>query len=204
MPGKFLHVGIYDHLGWAVSVTATDNYEVVDRRRIDLLEPGMPNMPIHHPEPHLSLDEISAVVTRVRASAERAITASLDALTAALQGIVTSLHLRTMPADFPTDLAVLLHPPYDAQADAIMYRKVLASVAAARGWAVHFYNAKTAERDAAALLGSRASDVLQGPRERLGPPWTKDHRTALAAIVLAGDADAKAPTSVITPSPQGR
>jgi hypothetical protein len=27
--------------------------------------------------------------------------------------------------------------------------------------------------------------VLHGPRARLGPPWTKDHRTALAATVVA-------------------
>jgi hypothetical protein len=27
--------------------------------------------------------------------------------------------------------------------------------------------------------------VLYGPRERLGPPWAKDHRIALAATVLA-------------------
>ena len=39
----------------------------------------------------------------------------------------------------------------------------------------------------AALLGERAQEVLQGPRAALGPPWTKDHRVALAATVVAGD-----------------
>src|SRR6266702_3107609 len=106
-----LLVGIYDHLGWAVAVTASADHDVVDRRRIDLLEPGMPNMPIHHPEPGLSLDEIEALVTRVRASAERATTASFDALTAALPGPVTSVHLRALPVDFPTDIAVQLRAP---------------------------------------------------------------------------------------------
>jgi len=74
-----LLVGIYDHLGWAIAVTASSEHDVVDRRRIDLLEPGMPNMPIHHPEHGLSPDEITALVTRVRASAELATTASFDA-----------------------------------------------------------------------------------------------------------------------------
>jgi len=186
-----LRVGIYDHLGWAVAVTATSDHDVVDRRRIDLLEPGIPNMPIHHPGQGLSLDEIDALVTRVRASAELATTASLDALTAALPAAVTSVHLRGLPADFPTDIAVQLRAPHEAQADAIMYRRVLAAVATAHGWTVRFYDAKTVEADAAAILTGRADEVLRGPRGRLGPPWTKDHRTALAAtIVTAADATA--------------
>jgi hypothetical protein len=187
-----LLVGIYDHLGWAVAVTASGDHEVMDRRRIDLLERSMPNMPIHHPKQGLSLDEIEALVARVRASAERATAASLDALTAALPGSVTSVHLRASPADFPTDIAVQLRPPYEARADAIMYRQVLAAVAAARGWAVRFYDAKTVEADAAAILAGRADEVLRGPRDRLGPPWTRDHRTALAATILTVGADTKA------------
>jgi hypothetical protein len=35
-------------------------------------------------------------------------------------------------------------------------------------------------------LAGRADDVLDGPRTTLGPPWTKDHRIALAAAILAG------------------
>jgi len=184
-----LRVGIYDHLGWAVAVTASREHDVVDRRRIDLLEPNMPNMPIHHPEPGLSLDEVEALVSRVRASAERATAASLDALAAALPDAVGSVHLRALPADFPTAIAVQLRPPYDAHADAIMYRQVLAAVATARGWAVRFYDAKTVEADAAALLADRADAMLRGPRDRLGPPWTRDHRTALAATILTAGAD---------------
>lgn len=180
-----LHVGIYDHFGWAVAVTASGDHDVVDRRRLDLLEPGVPNAPIHHPGQGLSLDEIEALVARVRASAEQATAASLDALAKALPSSVTSVHLRALPADFPADIAVQLRPPYEARADAIMYRKVLAAVADARGWAVDFYDAKTAEVDAAEILADEADKVLRGPRDRLGPPWTKDHRTALAATVLA-------------------
>ena len=89
-----------------------------------------------------------------------------------------------LPADFPTDIAIQLRPPYEAQADAIMYRQVIAAVATARGWALRFYDAKTAESDAAAVLKGRADEVLRAPRDRLGPPWTKDHRTALAATIL--------------------
>ncbi len=180
-----LRVGIYDHLGWAVAVTATDDHEAVDRRRIDLLEPGVPNMPIHHPGQNRSFDMVEKLVARARDSAERTTAASLDALEAALPGAVKSVHLRAIPSDFPTDITIQLRPPYESRADGIMYRRVIASVAQARGWAVEFSDAKTAETDAAVLLGDRADNVLRGPRTRLGPPWTKDHRTALAATILA-------------------
>jgi hypothetical protein len=36
------------------------------------------------------------------------------------------------------------------------------------------------------MLAARADEVLFGPRATMGPPWTKDHRTALAATIVAG------------------
>jgi hypothetical protein len=66
-----------------------------------------------------------------------------------------------------------------------MYRQVLAELARARGWHVHFYDAKDVEARAVSTLGERADEVLFGPRAALGPPWAKDHRMALAATVLA-------------------
>lgn len=43
-----MRLGIAHHLGWAVAVTAVVDHRVVDRRRIELIEPGMPTAPIHH------------------------------------------------------------------------------------------------------------------------------------------------------------
>lgn len=180
-----LRVGIYDHLGWAIAVTATPGHEVVDKRRIELLEPGVPKMPIHHPPKGASHEEIEALVARVRASAGRASAEALDTLATELSSPVASVHLRVLPDDFPSDIATLLRPPYDARADAVMYRRVVAATARERGWAVDHYAAKTAEAAAAELLGERAEAVLRGPRERLGPPWNAEHRTALAATILA-------------------
>jgi len=180
-----LRVGIFDHLGWAVAVTASPGHDVVDRRRIELLGPGLPNAPVHHPGRGLSVTDVEQLVARVRASAVRTTSASLDELVAALPGLVESVHLRALPAGFPTDMAVLLRAPYEARADAVMYREVLARAAEARGWQVRFYDAKAVEAAAGAVLGRHAGEVLHGPRERLGPPWTKDHRTALAATILA-------------------
>jgi hypothetical protein len=67
-----------------------------------------------------------------------------------------------------------------------MYREELSELAHARGWEVRFYDAKVIEEQAVSRLAERADQVLQGPRATLGPPWTKDHRTALAATIMAG------------------
>ena len=76
--------------------------------------------------------------------------------------------------------------PYEARADSVMYRQVLAELARARGWEVHLFDAKDVEARAAGKLAGRADEVLLGPRATLGPPWAKDHRMALAATVMAG------------------
>jgi hypothetical protein len=43
-----MRLGIAHHFGWAVAVTASADHKVIDRRRIELVEPGLPAAPIHH------------------------------------------------------------------------------------------------------------------------------------------------------------
>lgn len=179
-------MGIAHHLGWAVAVTASTRYEVVDRRRIELIEPGVPAAPIHHGGTHLDDAAAAALVADVRVSVRRATSASLAELAAAVNGQIQSVSLRSWPADFPDDIAVVRRPPYEAGADSVMYREVLAECAGERGWAVVFFDAKNVESRATGILGERADEVLHGPRTTLGPPWTKDHRIALAATIVAG------------------
>ena len=181
-----MRVGIAHHLGWAVAVTAGPDHEVVDRRRLELVEPRVATAPIHHEGKALDDDDAAALVAEVRASAVRTTSASLDELAAAVPEPIVSMSLRAWPLDFPDDIAVQRRVPYEARADSVMYRQVLADEARARGWAVHLFDAKDVESQAARLLGDRADEVLHGPRVRLGPPWAKDHRLALAATVVAG------------------
>lgn len=190
-----LRLGIAHHLGWAVAVTADADHQVVDRRRIELTEPGLPVAPIHHEGgahpmhrngPPLDDAALAALVAEVRASAVRTAGAALDDLATSVPGPIGSISLRAWPDDAPEDIAVLRQFPHESRADSVMYRQVLAGLAADRHWSVHRFAAKDVEAEAARLLGDRAGDVLHGPRSRLGPPWTKDHRMALAATVLVG------------------
>jgi hypothetical protein len=182
-----VRLGIADHLGWAVAVTVSAQHEVVDRRRIELVEPGISAAPIHYESRRMDLGATAALVAKVRASVARASSAALDEIAAALPEPVVSMSLRAWPLDFPDDIAVQRRAPYEARADAIMYRQELSELARARGWEVHLYDAKAVVGEAVRRLAGRADEVLQGPRATLGPPWTKDHRTALAATIMAAE-----------------
>jgi hypothetical protein len=179
-----MRLGIADHFGWAVAVTASADHKVIDRRRIELIEPGLTAAPIHYESHRLDVAATAALVAQVRASVARATAAALDGIATAVPEPVVAMSLRAWPPDFPDDIAVQRRSPYEARADAVMYRQILAEVANARGWGVRFYNAKDVEARAASMLGERADDVLNGPRATMGPPWTKDHRVALAATIV--------------------
>jgi hypothetical protein len=180
-----MRLGIAHHFGWAVAVTASADHRVVDRRRIELIEPGMATAPIHHEGKPLDDDATAALVAQVRASAVRVTSASLDQLATALPEPIVSMSLRAWPLDFPDDITVQRRVPYESRADSVMYRQVLADLAHARGWDVHLYDAKDVEARAASKLAGRADEVMLGPRATLGQPWGKDHRMALAATILA-------------------
>ena len=180
-----MRLGIADHLGWAVAVAASGDHAVADRRRIELIEPGISPAPIHYESRRLDVAATAALVAEVRASVVRATSAALDEIASALPAPVVSISLRAWPPDFPDDIAVQRRAPYEARADAIMYRQELCELARARDWEVHLYDAKAVEGQAVGLLADRADEVLKGPRATLGPPWTKDHRIALAATIVA-------------------
>jgi len=189
-----MRLGIAHHFGWAVAVTASAEFRVVDRRRMELIEPGLPAAPIHHEggshllhraaEP-LDDDQLASLVAEVQASVVRAASAALDELGATLPEPITALAVRSWPADFPTSVAVQRRAPYESRADSVMYCRILADLARDRGWGVQTYDVRTVEGEATRILGERADEVLRGPRRILGPPWSKDHRMALAATIVA-------------------
>jgi hypothetical protein len=98
-----VHAGTAHHLGWAVAVTASAGHEVVDRRRIELIEPGMPAAPVEHEAKALDGGASARMVAEVRASVLQATSASLDQFAASLGEPIVSISLRAWPLDFPDD-----------------------------------------------------------------------------------------------------
>src|SRR5580693_5842008 len=153
-------IGVSDHGGWAVLVTVARDGTLLDRRHVDLVGKGLPKIPHHSEGQRLPLDEAVELVERVRESAERHAVLALDAVTMAER-----------------------IKDYRAQnvADWVMYRKALASAAEARGWPVHWYDAKSV-LDAArqALRVEDLDDYFLQVRRAVGPPWNMDHKLATA------------------------
>jgi hypothetical protein len=173
--------GVSDHGGWAV-VVCVANGEVLDRRRIELIAPGLPSLPHHHDAQGLPMDEAVALVERVRASAALCARNALEALPAQ----VAAIAIRKRPPLPPTIAERITNYRAQNVADWVMYRDALAEAALARGWSVSEYDAKTVLQEAAEALG--VSDISARFREigkALGPPWQKDHQLATAAAIAA-------------------
>ena len=179
-------VGVSDHSGWSVLMTATSGGVLLDRRRIELVDDGLPTMPHHHDGQKLPIEEAVALVERVRRSAEKNAEARLAALAAELRVEIAGIALRACPP-LPDTIAERI-TSYRAMcvADWVMYRQALAKAATERGWAVRWYDPQRVFADAAhALERDTIDDLLDEAKRRLGPPWQKDQRMAMAAAIVA-------------------
>jgi hypothetical protein len=193
-------VGVAENSNSAVLVTvARGGGELLDRRRVDLTDPGLPTHPHHHegswavgrylntPGAHaLSLAEAVALVERVRASAARGAREALDALAAAVPVPIASIAIRACPELPPTIEERIADHRAQTIADSVMYREALATAAEARGWSVHWYDREHVFRDAAEALGRPDIDAFLNVMGRsVGPPWQAKHKLAAAAALAA-------------------
>ncbi len=187
-------IGVSDHGGWAVLVTAARDGTLLDRRRVELVDDNLPAIPHHHEAQLLPPDEAVALVERVRASAERHAVVALDAVATAVPHI-RGIALRDYQPLPPTIAERLKDYRARNVADWVMYRKALAAAAEARGWPVYFYDAKKVLAAASKALRVANFDAyFLKMRSAVGPPWNNDHKLAMAAAIVAangGLADAK-------------
>jgi hypothetical protein len=183
-------IGVSDHGGWAVLVTVARDGTLLDRRRVELVGEGLPKIPHHSEGQRLPLEEAVELVERVRLSAERHAVLALDAVAMAVPHIL-GVALRECP-QLPPTIAERI-TDYRAQnvADWVMYRKALASAAEARGWPVHWYDAKSVSGAASrALRVKNFDEQFIQMRKTVGPPWNNDHKLAMAAAIVAASAAA--------------
>jgi len=195
-------VGVAEHGSSAVLVTVAPGGELLDRRRVDLIDRGLPSYPHHHEGSWavgrylktpgaraLSLADAVALVERVRASAACGARESLEALAAALPVPIGSIAIRACPELPPTIEKRITDNRAQTLADSVMYREALASAAEARGWSVHWYDRDVVFRDAAAALGREdVAAVLLEMGRSIGPPWQARHKLAAAAALAATEA----------------
>src|SRR6202034_2464866 len=182
-------IGVSDHGGWAVLVTATGDGTLLDRRRVELVDENLPKIPHHSEGQTLPLHEAVALVERVRVSAERHARLGLEAVAMTAPGRILGVALRQCPALPPTIAERIKDYRAQSLADWVMYRKALATAAEARGWAVHWYDAKKVFDAASEALRIEDLDAhfLQ-LRRSIGSPWGQDHKVAMAAAIVAARA----------------
>jgi hypothetical protein len=122
-------------------------------------------------------------------SAERHAKLGLDAVATTVPDRIFGVALRQCP-ELPPTIAERI-TDYRAQnvADWVMYRKALAAAAEARGWTVHWYDAKKVCDAASEALRIADLDAhFVRMRKSIGSPWGKDHKVAMAAAIVAARA----------------
>jgi hypothetical protein len=179
-------VGVSDHAGWAVLVTVAGDGTIFDRRRIELIDADLPNMPIHHEAQALPVTEAVELVERVRVSAARHAKLRLEAIAKDVSSPIQGIALRKCPPLPPTIADRIRDYRARNVADWVMYRKAIADAAESRDWFVHWYDARKVLDVACAALHVKNLDphFLQA-RKSLGPPWNQDHKLAMAAAIVA-------------------
>lgn len=181
-------IGISDHGGWAILVTVARDGTLLDRRRVELVDENLPKIPHHSEGPRLRIAEAVALVERVRASAEKHAVLAFDAVAAAVPRIF-GVALRRCPPLPPTINERITDSHARNNADWVMYRKALASAAEARGWPVHWYEAKIVFDEARGALHVENLDAhFRKIRKAIGPPWNIDHKLAMAAAIVTARA----------------
>jgi hypothetical protein len=186
-------LGVADHNGWAVCVTVGASRGVpvlVDRRRIELIEPGIPSQPYHHETVKMPRPEAEQLVIRVRGAVARTTRARLTQLRDELQPLhtIAAMALRIPPLEYVPVTVAEAHASYPVmcRADGMMYHEALRTAAGELNIPAVLDPRGEAVARAANLLGVSVDDVEQFLRHagaRLGPPWQKEHRLATAAAI---------------------
>lgn len=179
-------IGIYDHWGWAVAVAATGAGHAVDRRRLELIAPGLPKYPYHHDAQGLPLEEAERMVAAVETSVLAHAQAAFAEIGEVLRGKVQGIALRKCPR-LPATLEQRLADYFARNnADSVLYRQAIAKAATARGWRVHWYASNSVFTEMQTLLQCDDLDAFfAAAKQQLGTPWTKEHKIALAAAIAA-------------------
>jgi len=188
-------ISVADHAGWGhvVCVAAPEDVPtVVARRRVTLIDAGLPTLPYHHESIGLREDEANALIARVRRSIGACTSRALQEIVSDLAPAhaVVALAVREPPfAELPETVAVV-RQSYRLQcaADGMMYQFALCRAARDLGLEVHQCRRGEESSWAASRLEVHPDDVetfVNGTGRPSGPPWTKEHRRAYAAGIGA-------------------
>jgi hypothetical protein len=202
-------VSVAEHAGWAHVVCVAVRGRtpaVIERRRVALLDRGLPALPYHHDTIGMREDEANALIARVR----RSIAArTSEALTAVVAGLApaygaVALAIREPPfAELPKTVAEVWES-YRLQcaADGVMYHLAVCRAARQLGLDIHMCRRGEETSRAADRLGVTPREVeefVARTGRPPGPPWTQEHRRAYAAGIAVLAARARGRVGITLP-----
>jgi len=182
-------LGFRSHSGWATLVIATGSAatgSVLERRRIDTIEKGVPRQPYHAAEP-LPFAKAEALVGRALASAARVTRASLA--TALADARARGLEIRSAGLlvgsgrPLPSLDGILKSHALIHAAEGEMYGDAIRDACAAAGLGVVGIRDKEVRARGAAMLKGEAAlqERLARLGRELGAPWREDEKHAALA-----------------------
>jgi hypothetical protein len=184
-----------DHAGWAhlICVAAPDGVPaVVERRRVQTIDAGMPTMPYHHESLGMPEEAANALIARVRRSVAVCSSRALRQIVADLEPTcaVVAFAIREPPFPDLPDTVAIVRQSYRLQcaADGMMYQLALCRAARDLGLEVYLCPRGEETARAAARVELRPDDVasfVSDTGRPSGPPWTSEHRHAFAAGIAA-------------------
>ena len=186
-------LAVSDHTGWAhvLCVSARDGRPfVVTRRRVTLLDAGLPTQPYEHATRAMEPGDADALVATVRSSASGTTERALERLVGEMscEYPIAALTIRTPPFETLPASVATVRASYQrlCSADGLLYH--LALTGAARRLGLEVQRCKRGnEIDAAAValgVSPKAVEAFVIGRGRPpGPPWTAEHRRAYAAAI---------------------
>ena len=191
--GRPVVVGVAEHSGWAILVSAAavnGAPAVVDRRRVPLIEKGLPNLPYEHDTRALADDEAQQLLQTVKQSIATCTALALERLSDDLwpQHRVSAIAIRQPPLPRLPATAKEAHDSYHVlcRADGMLYHDALCKAARQRDWQVMFHQRGEELTKAADALQARPQDVEQfitDQKRTLKAPWSAEHRDAFAAAI---------------------
>jgi hypothetical protein len=189
-------LGLKAHSGWAVLVvigTAGKELQVIDRRRIELVEEGAAwaKQPYHAAE-HLDQKEAREVVKRgIQAAyriARREIKLTVKRLREQQHDIVACAVLVANPMpDWSTEEILAVHFRMH-KAEGVLFPEALARAADQCGLNLIAIPEKLLDEHAEKKLGRPLADVIKEVNtlgKFVGAPWGKDQKNAALAAIIA-------------------
>jgi hypothetical protein len=196
-------LGVRMHSGWGVVVAVSGDahsLEVIDRRRIVTTDPTIPgaNQPYHYAASlgltELGLPESERYLANCAAVSERLAFAAVGEVVRELDGrhyrIVGSAVLLASGRPLPSLAKILASHPLIHTAEGDFFRNAVSQACEHLQIPVTAIRERELEERAKTAFGNAASRVqrrISSLGSSIGPPWTKDHKTAAlaASMILA-------------------